>query len=426
MALFRDEVFAAKRAKNQGVLLIATPPSVRLIAIAGLIFLAAIAAALFFTDYTRRERVTGELAPRGEVHNAQSRVAGVVTDIHAHEGQPVSRGQEIARISLDVSGDKGTGAYAQVRQKLQQQHERLAAEIDEKTSIERDQLQSLRQQAQNISARIAAFDQEINLQQGLIESASARLERFRPLVKEGYVSGMQMEQQEASVIQAKASLSSLRRERLKSSQELAKVNEELRQNPQRNRNERSESERALIGIEQELAKNEVQREVVIRAAQDGVVTNMLIAEGASVAVGQPLFQVLRPQSPLQARLLVESRAVGLLKAGQRVVMRYPAFPYQQFGQRWGTIESVSSSGLRVAESATFTDTSSKRDQLTPLYQVLVTLDEQSIEADGRQLPLRSGMQVEADLLIERRRLVSWLFAPLTGMHKRMASERRAQ
>jgi len=422
MALFRDEVIAAKRAQHQGSLLIATPPSVRWIAIAGLIFLGAIAAILFFADYTRRERVTGELAARDEVQNAKSRVPGVVVDVYAREGQKVKRGQDIARISLDFSGEKGSGAYDEVRQKLQQQRERLALEIERKSAIERQEMDALRVQATNIGSRIFAFDEEIRLQQGLIESASARLERFRPLVKEGYVSGMQMEQQEASVIQAKANLSSLRRERLQSSQELARVNDELRQYPQRSGNERSESERALIGLEQDLARNEVQREVVIRATQDGVVTNMLITEGASVIAGQPLFQVMRPDSPLQARLLVESRAVGLLKTGQRVVMRYPAFPYQKYGQRWGTIQSVSSSGLRAAESATFTDSSSKREQPTPLYQVVVTLDEQGIEFDGIRLALRPGMQVEADLLIERQPLVSWLFAPLAGMQKRMASE----
>lgn len=422
MALFRDEVIAAKRAQQQGSLLIATPPSVRWIAIAGLVFLGAIAAALFFADYTRRERVTGELAARDEVQNAKSRVPGVVVDVYVREGQKVTRGQDIARISLDISGERGTGAYDEVRQKLQQQHERLALEIGRKSAIERQEMDALRVQAANIGSRISAFDEEIRLQQGLIESASARLERFRPLVKEGYVSGLQMEQQEASVIQAKANLSSLQRERLQSLQERARVNDEMRQYPQRSGNERSEFERTLIGVEQDLARNEVQREVVIRAAQDGVVTNMLITEGASVIAGQPLFQVIRPDSPLQARLLVESRAVGLLKAGQRVVMRYPAFPYQKYGQRWGTIQSVSFSGLRAAESATFTDSSSKREQTTPLYQVVVALDEQGIEVDGMRLALRPGMQVEADLLIERQKLVSWLFAPLAGMQKRMANE----
>lgn len=424
MALFRDEAMEAKRAGQQGALLVVTRPPVRWITIAGVAFLASIAAVLLLTDYTRRERVVGELSPRDKVQNAQSRISGVVTDVHAQEGQVVKRGHVIARISLDVDGENGLGAYAEIRQKLQQQHARLASEIGDKLALQRQVMHSMQQQAQNISARNAAFNREIQLQQGLIESASARLERFRPLVKEGYISGMQMEQQEASVIQAKASLSSLQREHLQSSQELAKANDELHQYPQRSRSERSESERALIGIEQELAKNEVQREVVIRATQDGVVTNMLITQGMSVSVGQPLFQVIHPQSPLQARLLVESRAVGMLKAGQRVVMRYPAFPYQQFGQRWGTIESVSSSGLRVAESATFTDASSKRDQLTPLYQVLVALDEQSVEAHGTDLPLRSGMQVEADLVIERQKLISWLLAPLTGMQKRMASGAR--
>lgn len=426
MALFRDEVIAAKRMQQRGALLVATPPSVRWIAIAGVVFLAAIVAVLFFADYTRRERVGGELASSDEGQNALSRVSGVVTHVLAREGQAVKSGQEIARISLDVGGDGGIGAYAEVRRKLQQQHERLRAEIDDKVQLQKGEQEALRQRARNISSRIAAFDREIELQQSLIASASARLERFKPLVKEGYVSGMQMEQQEAAVVQAKTSLSSLQRERLQSGQDLATVNSQIRQYPQQSRNDRSEVERTLIGLEQELAKNEAQREVVIRAARDGMVVNLLIADGVSVVAGQPLFQIVRPGSPLEARLFVESRAVGLLQAGQRVVMRYPAFPYQKFGQQWGTIKSVSTKGLRAAESAVFTDNPGQREKMAPLYQVVVALDDQSIAAGGGHLALRSGMQVEADLLIERRKIVSWLLDPLAGMQKRMTNGSEAR
>jgi membrane fusion protein len=42
----------------------------------------------------------------------------------------------------------------------------------------------------------------------------------------------------------------------------------------------------------------------------------------------------------------------------------------------------------------------------------VKLVRQSAIAYGRAAPLQPGMQLEADLIIEKRRLIEWVFDPL--------------
>jgi membrane fusion protein len=51
----------------------------------------------------------------------------------------------------------------------------------------------------------------------------------------------------------------------------------------------------------------------------------------------------------------------------------------------------------------------------PLYRIRATLEEQTIEAYGRREELRSGMQVEADVMLDRRRLIEWVFEPLLSL-----------
>jgi membrane fusion protein len=48
----------------------------------------------------------------------------------------------------------------------------------------------------------------------------------------------------------------------------------------------------------------------------------------------------------------------------------------------------------------------------PVYRLMVSLESQTITAYGQPLPLQPGMQLEADVVIDRRRLIEWLLDPL--------------
>jgi membrane fusion protein len=51
----------------------------------------------------------------------------------------------------------------------------------------------------------------------------------------------------------------------------------------------------------------------------------------------------------------------------------------------------------------------------PLYRIKAALDSQTVLAYGRPQPLQAGMQVEADILLDRRRLIEWIFEPLLSL-----------
>jgi len=50
-------------------------------------------------------------------------------------------------------------------------------------------------------------------------------------------------------------------------------------------------------------------------------------------------------SQLQAQLLAPSRAVGFIEPGDKVLLRYQAFPYQKFGHHAGKVVRVSRSAI---------------------------------------------------------------------------------
>ena len=53
----------------------------------------------------------------------------------------------------------------------------------------------------------------------------------------------------------------------------------------------------------------------------------------------------------------------------------------------------------------------------PLFRITLALD---ARADAEELALSAGMRFGADLLLERRRLIEWLFEPLLAWRGRGA------
>lgn len=73
----------------------------------------------------------------------------------------------------------------------------------------------------------------------------------------------------------------------------------------------------------------------------GLVASRLVEVGQAVQPGQPMLSLLPEGSQLRAQLLVPSAAIGFVKKGDQVLLRYKAHPYQKFGSHIGRVIRVS-------------------------------------------------------------------------------------
>ena len=53
----------------------------------------------------------------------------------------------------------------------------------------------------------------------------------------------------------------------------------------------------------------------------------------------------------------------------------------------------------------------------PAYKVTAQLDRPDIEAYGRRITLQPDMLLKADIILERRSLLQWLFGPLLSIRR---------
>ena len=250
----------------------------------------------------------------------------------------------------------------------------------------------------------------------LAQQAQARLESLR---NENFVSAAQVQTKTEEVLGLKAQVQALERQRSVQSREIGALMVQRRELPLRTQAVQGEIDRDLASLSQQSAENEARRRIVVRAPQDGVVSGVLAEVGQTVTPAVALASLLPADAQLQAHLFAPSSAVGFVRPDQVVQLRYQAFPYQKFGHQGGDVVQVSRSPLQATELASLPLQVAGSASTEPLYRITVTLNRQTVSAYGQAQPLSPGMQLEADVLLERRRLIEWLFEPVFGIASRV-------
>ena len=90
-----------------------------------------------------------------------------------------------------------------------------------------------------------------------------------------------------------------------------------------------------------------------------------------------------------------------------------AFPHQRFGTVKGVIKDISRTVLGPTEIAI---PGLKIEE--PVFRVRVALAREDIQAYGEAIPLQPGMLLTADVVLDRRSLIRWLFDPLFAVAER--------
>jgi membrane fusion protein len=382
-----------------------------------LVAAATILSLLTFGHYTRRERVVGSLLPSAGLVRLTAREGGTVSEVLVSEGDVVGPGQALLFISGEkksqVMGNTGSGVTAS----LAMQEAALQAEVRGVDRLAVQQQDGLRRSEVLLNRELGQFARQLDLTRQQSAGYVALLERIRPLVKKGYVSQLQVQQQEAQALDSQAQTEALKRQKADTERQLSDVRSELAQLPTNSENKRSELHRQHAQLQQSMLENEAGRLNTVVATSAGTVSSLLIVAGQSISPGEALLTVVPTSSPLEAHLLVPSSSIGFVRIGTQVRLHYAAFPYQKFGIQSGHVTQVSRSALTASEAAATGGEVTENRQ--PRYRVRVALDRQSILAYGKAERLLAGMTVEADMLLDRRTLFEWLFEPLFGARQRM-------
>jgi membrane fusion protein len=413
-SLFRQEALDASKHKLMGTVSLYTPPYRWLMIGVVAALTVAIAAFFIFGTYTKRERVAGQLLPVDGLLNVAPPMLGSVVKTFVREGQTVPKNAALMTISAEVATELG-GTRQMIGEQLKLQRSKLEIDLTSQDRIHSEEQRGLQARLSAMQDQLVQIDLQKTQRDRQLELARTQLDKLQQMREKGYASNNQVEQQEGNMLDANARLQDLARQRLEVEQQLAQLRQQLRELPLNVQNQRHDIERKLADVDQSMVENEARRAVVLRAPQDSVIAAVLAKPGQVVNGGQTVISLLPKGAALEAQLMVPSRAIGFVRNGERVVLRYQAYPFQKFGQQYGHVTEVSRTALSPQEVATLTGQPDVREQH---YRVTVTLDRQDVMAYGRSEGLRPGMALEADIMLDKRRLIEWVFEPLFALGRR--------
>ena len=409
--LFRSEALQAYELAWQGRRALALGLPAAFTTISSIALAAAAVALITLGGYSRRVDMEGTVLPSIGVVEITASSPGRVETLAVQEGQAVNKGEPLYTVNLDTTTKDG-GTQQRIIDAQIGERDMLAHEIERKTRINEETEKELRQKIETTKLQIDQVGAQILVQQGFVAKVSDDYRRFASLIERHLVSVNELQARQQAWIQAMARLQDLESSKLRLQGELMAARYQFDSSVHTRGDEIDTLKNKILEINEKLANSEAHNLIEIRAPEDGVVTAILAHPGQIIAAGTPMLKIVPQQAPMQAELLAPSSAVGFIHKGGRVLLRYSAFPYQKFGEYWGTVVSASRTTMNAQEVKNLLAGEAPSKQSGPFYRIVVEPDGQRVSIYGEEQTLPAGMQVHATALLDRRQLYEWVLEPL--------------
>lgn len=410
--LFRPEAVDAQRQQWLGGVQLVRPLGLAWVTAGVVCVVVAFGVFLALAQYTRKTTANGVVVPdRGLIRLVPS-APGTVLERRVAEGQSVRAGDVLFVLAFErplLAAD----AQDQVRRSLDERRRSLAETARAQLALTGSQRTALDRRLAALEAELAQIDIEAGLQQQRLVMAEQALARLQALQADQFISAAQTQTKSEELLGLRAAAQGLARQRAALLRERAELDGERRALPLVASAAAGGLARDLAQANRDAAEQDAEQRLVVRAPQSGTVSTVLAEPGQSVSPASALATLVPEGAVLQAQLYAPSSAIGFVQPGQAVRLRFEAFPYQKFGQQPARVLQVSRTPLAANELSALA-LPALGNGSEPLFRITVGMDGPPVAT-----PLSAGMRLQADVLLERRRLIEWLFEPLLGLRSRL-------
>ncbi|ECL7760013.1 HlyD family secretion protein [Salmonella enterica] len=381
-----------------------------------IIFLTVFITFVIMGSYTRRVNVSGEITTWPRPVNIYSSVQGFIVKQFVTEGQEIRKGEPVYQIDVSRSTSSGVVSDNQ-RKDIENQIVRIANIISRLEDSKKATLQTLEKQKMQYQE---AFERSTAIvrraEEGIIIMKN-NMNNYRTYQKKGLINKDQLTNQTALYYQQQNNLLSLSGQNEQNALQITSLESQIKIQAADFDNRIYQMELQRYELQKELINTDVNGEVIIRALSDGKIDSLSVTVGQMVSAGDSLLQII-PDKIKDHYLVVwaPNDTVPYINPGDRVNIRYEAFPAEKFGQFAATVLLVSKTPASSQEMLTYQG-APKNNQNTsvPYYKIVVRPDLQEIRYDGKFLPIENGMKAQGTLFLEKRKIYQWMLSPFYDM-----------
>lgn len=388
----------------------------------------------------------GALAPASEVRRFYAPVDGELVNLYVAEGQPVAKGDVLAR--LNARGAVEAAGNARQAQLKLEDAEREWRQFPETKALLEQKAATLRQamdlQERQYQKRVAIGTSKLVEEQRAQmaeartnvedtrrarDAAQAEAEKFERVFAGPGGSGVSLLQVESKRNARLAAENAYRSAQSKvneltarQSQELTQAEADLESSGEQLKKTRLDYEAAAnelasaedkIRLQLDSARSEADAAARIRfenldkgnllqivAPVSGVVTDLTSTQpGDKVQANAPLGGIAPSNSHPIVKVEIAENDRAFLREGLPVKLKFNAFPYQRYGVMNGTLDYVSPATKPASQTR------------QPVYEARVSLERDYYKVAEKKYPLRYGMTATVEIVVRERRLIDLALDP---------------
>ena len=336
--------------------------------------------------------------------------AGTVTRVMASEGGQVTAGELLATLRSESVGDRAA-EWLTLQTQLAGAGESF---LNAKTRFTTQRL-SDEQEQRKLEQRVTHLTSLLGHKRSQLELTRKLAESYETLYREGIASQAQYTGRQMEVSELSAEVERLLSEQAETRVQIQKLKldaqaqqAEFRELERKQRENTATSEIRAAALKAGLKGSEGD-EMKLLAPCNGTVLRLHVkGAGAVVGAGETIAEIVCAGEPLQAELSLPEAGLGKLRLEQGVKLKYDAFPYQRFGVKYGRVAWVSPASS-VGENGT-----------GQTFKARVELADRAVLLQGQPKPLLPGMSGQADIVIGKRSLVSYIFEPLRQLKENLS------
>ncbi len=138
----------------------------------------------------------------------------------------------------------------------------------------------------------------------------------------------------------------------------------------------------------------------ITAPVDGYVDKLMVHTiGGVVTPAQELIALTPADIPLLIKATVLNKDIGFIKPDMPVSIKIDTYDFQKYGLLHGKVKSISQNSI-------------ENEELGPVYEIYITLDKNTLIIDGKEQKISTGMTLNAEIEIGKRRIIEFFIYPL--------------
>ncbi len=161
-----------------------------------------------------------------------------------------------------------------------------------------------------------------------------------------------------------------------------------------------EQQNRIARLQSEIAAAELMlQHTTLTAPVSGIVTTIGVrGSGEVLQPGQTIATIAPTGAQLIVEALVPNKDIAFIEKGLPAKLKFDAFPFQDYGVVEGTVIDVSPDAQVDKALGSF-------------YKVTIAPGKREIAAKGKNVPLRPGLAVTAEIITERKSILSLLLEP---------------